>query len=393
MGKFKIYDYIKSKRYSHNEKYQGKIVKFGEDNLFPQHLAWLYNHSSVNGACIQAKTDATIGNGLTSDIDGALDTANPMESWNDIFKKVAQDINLYGGFALEVIWSKDRTKIAQVYHVDFGYVRAGEMDYAGRIPCYYVSSCWGDTNYNTDPDNSDYIKHIPAYNPATALEEPKQLYVCRPYRPNLEYYPLPDYVGGLRVIELDTEVDNFHVNNLKNGLAPSLAITTFANASPEEQEWIEKALRAQYGGTDNAGSLLYMDVESPEQAPQITPINTNGNDTYYETLNEMIQQKILTAHRITSPMILGIKTEGQLGGRDEMLDAYLLFMNSVINPIQQTILDSFESLLEVNYDDITLGVTTTQLFDDGAVETDVVVSSESSEGDAKDLEQEEDSQL
>ena len=75
-----------------------------------------------------------------------------------------------------------------------------------------------------------------------------------------------------------------------------------------------------------------------------------------------------------------------IGGRDEMLDAYLLFMNSVINPIQSDILSCLEYLLEINYDDITLGVETTQLFDDGSVETDVVVSDEQNEADARELE-------
>ena len=130
-----------------------------------------------------------------------------------------------------------------------------------------------------------------------------------------------------------------------------------------------------------------MDVESQEQAPVITPIPTNGNDAYYELMANVIQQKILTGHRITSPMILGIKTEGQLGGRDEMLDAYLLFMNSVINPTQAALLGCVEKLLEVNYDEVTIGVETTQLFDDGSVETDVVVSDDSNEADSSELEE------
>jgi len=379
MAKAKFYSREGSSHYSAKESVGDDFIKFGLDNLFPQKLVWLYNHSSINGSCITAKAQATIGNGLVCDKPEAIEYANPMESWNDVYRKIALDMNLFGGFALEVIWNKERTKIAEVYHVDYSYVRAGEKDYAGRIPCYYLSSDW---TYN----RGDYTTKLPAFNPSTAVDEPKQLYVHSPYRPGNEYYPLPDYMGAIKVIELDAETDNFHTNNIQNGLTPSLAITTFSNASSEEKEWIERALRAQYAGTDNAGSLLYMDVESPEFAPQITPITANGNDAYYEVLYNQIQQKILTGHRITSPMILGIKTEGQLGGRDEMLDAYLLFMNSVINPIQSDILGCLEYLLEINYDDITLGVETTQLFDDGSVETDVVVSDEQNEADARELE-------
>ena len=128
-------------------------------------------------------------------------------------------------------------------------------------------------------------------------------------------------------------IDEFHTANIKNGLAPSLAITTFTNGSDDQLRAIQDQLNDSYGGAENAGALLYMDVDSSENAPVITPIPQNGADGYYTTVNDLVVQKILTAHRITSPMILGIKTEGQLGGRTEMLDAYLLLQNTVIIPL------------------------------------------------------------
>jgi len=169
------------------------------------------------------------------------------------------------------------------------------------------------------------------------------------------------------------------LSNIQNGLAPSLAITTFTNSSKEDLRAIEDMLRANYGGPENAGSLLYLDVDSPENAPKIEPIPQNGADSYYTDINDISMQKILTAHRITSPMMLGIKTEGQLGGRDEVIDAFLLFNNTVIAPLQQDILGSIEKLLEVNYPDITIGVETKQLYEDGTVEEEVITSVETNE--------------
>lgn len=383
MKKAKFYQRDYSLYLPQEERGDNGYIDFGADNLFPQKLINLYNYSSTHAACVMAKSQAIVGNGLVSEQEGILDNANPMESWNDIWRKIAYDFTLFGGFALQIVWSKDRKSIAQVYHVDYSYVRAEYKNEIGQIPGYYLNADWG--GYSSYKD--DYTYYLPTYNPLLADEQPKQLYVYHPYRPGMEYYPLPDYMGAYHIIGLDAEVDNFHMNNVRNGLAPSLAITTFTNASPEEQEWIERALRNQYGGSSNAGSLLYMDVESQEQAPVITPIPTNGNDAYYELMANVIQQKILTGHRITSPMILGIKTEGQLGGRDEMLDAYLLFMNTVINPVQSALLGCVEKLLEVNYDEVTIGVETTQLFDDGSVETDVVVSDDSNQADSEVLEE------
>jgi len=363
--------WVKNSESKHN-----KYIKAGEGNLFPQYLIDLYNNSSINAACINAIVENIIGGGLTSNFDFALNKANNRgETWNDIFTKTAIDFYLHGAFSMEVIWSMDRSTIAEVYHIDYSHIRAKEKNYRGEIPAWFISSEWakkGGLLLSTDEN----VFEIPSYNPASKQDEPSQIYVSKNYRPGMEYYTLPVYNGALKVIELDKEVDNFHVNNIKNSLAPSLAITTFTNGSDDEVAAVEAMLRANYAGTNNAGSVMYMDVDSPENAPKIEPIPNNGNDGYYETVNEMSMQKILTAHRITSPMMLGIKTPGQLGGRDEVIDAYLLFQNTVIAPLQQDMLKCFENLLQVNFPDIVIGVETKQLYQDGRTEEEITTSVE-----------------
>jgi len=363
------------------------FISFGADNGFPNKLIDLVNYSSIHGTCVNATVEAIIGNGLTSNMPKTLDFANSEgESWNDVFKKVAKDLKLFGGFALEIIWSKDRSKIAEVYHIDFSYLRAKEKNFRGKIPGYYIWDEWNGVSSYVNQSLED-IPFLPVYNPLKKDEEPSQIYAYYSYRPGMKYYPVPDYVGALKVIELDAQVDNFHLNNITNGVVPSLAITTFTNANEEEREAIEIMLRNQYGGTENAGSLIYMDVDSPENAPVITPIDSNGTDVYYTTINDLVTQKILTAHRITSPMMLGIKTEGQLGGRDETMDAYLLFTNTVVKPFQQAILDCFDEILKINYgDNYILGVEQLKLYSDGKEEVDVVTGQESEVGEDNILE-------
>ena len=376
-----------SRIYATEEK-GDKYVKFGDRNGFPDQLIDLYNNSSIHNTCVNAIVDGIVGEGLVATPEYVLEKANnDGESWNDIFKKVAQDYKLYGGFSLEVIWNKTRTAVAEVYHIDFSYLRAKEKNYRGKVPGYYISDCWFE-DYKYGQQVTDDVPYLPVYNPNTAIAEPKQLYVFTPYRPGQKYYPLPDYVGALRVVDLDTEVDNFHINNIKNGLAPSLSVTTFTGADEDEREAIERMLQLQYAGTNNAGSLMYIDVDSPENAPVITPIPQNGADGYYTNVNDMVTQKILTAHRITSPMILGIKTSGQLGGRDEVIDAYLLLLNTVIRPYQQDILSVLETLLEAMFptEDITVGVQQLKLFNDGEEQVDVVTSIDAEVGEDSELE-------
>ena len=366
------------------ENDKGDIVYFGTDNKFPQLLIDLYHRSSVHSTAINSKHQAVVGQGLTGIDESILEYANKEgESWNDIFNKVALDRVLYGGFALEVIWSNDRTKIAEVYHIDYSYIRAKKMNDRGHVPGYYVWKDFGKMK-GFLPNKSD-IPYLPKFNRVDRTS-PSQLVYFKPYTSGLDYYPLPDYVGSLKTIELDTEVDNFHTNNLKNGLAPSLAITTFTDADVEEREEIERMLRGAYSGTDNAGSLMYMDVANRDQMPEIVPIPQNGADGYYTTVNDMVTQKILTGHRITSPMLVGIKTAGQLGGREELLDAYSHFLTTVIYPMQSDILKTFEAIFKVNGIETTLGVEQTKLFNDGTEEIDVVTSVEAEAGEDKILE-------
>lgn len=367
----------KEASWSWKEKEDAEFVKNGEQNDFPQQLIEMYNRSSVHASCINAIVEGVIGEGLTANEEAYLDRANSKgESWQDIFNKAALDYKLHGSYAIEILYSRDRSRI-EVHNIDYSLIRAKEKDHRGHIPGYYISTKFGEKKYVNRISEED-ISYLPVFDPSKT-EEFAQIYVHKNYRPGQMYYALPDYVGALRIIDLDQSIDNFHVNNINSGLAPSLAITTFTNGQDDQLRAIEAQLNGNYGGTDNAGALIYMDVDDPANAPIITPIPQNGADSYYQDINDMVMQKILTAHRITSPMILGIKTEGQLGGRTEMLDAYLLLQNTVIKPYQQSLLKSFEMLLSYNYEGVVLGIEQKKLFDDGTEETEVVTDQEATD--------------
>ena len=375
--------------YRDGEKDKPKYMKYGADNMYPEYLISLYNQSSTHASCVNSIVQAITGDGLVTDNEDILKAANREgESMNDIFRKVALDYKLFGGYALEIIYSRDRSKIAELYHVDFSHVRAMEKNDRNKIPGYYISNEWRPSFDFTINDLDKKLPHLPIFNLEKRNEEPKQLLYHSPYRPGQQYYPLPDYVGGSKVIDLDQEVDNFHISNIKNGLAPSLAITTYTNANDEERMAIENMLRLQYEGTSNAGNMLYMDVADPSLKPDITPIPQNGADDYYTTLNDVVSQKILTSHRITSPALLGIKENTGLGNNAQELEtAYRLFLNTVVLPFQQSILATFEGLLEFNYGDITLGVIQKNpLYDyDEAEEAEVVVSQDADVEDEAEL--------
>jgi hypothetical protein len=126
-----------------------------------------------------------------------------------------------------------------------------------------------------------------------------------------------------------------------------------------------RQLEAKYTSTNNAGKIFLFFSENPETAPVIAPLPNNASDAWYSNMSPQIDQTILTAWGISSPMLLGIKTEGQLGGRTEMLDAYNLFLQTRIIPIQEEMMKTFEKLLFLrDKQPINLGIEQNQILPD-----------------------------
>jgi hypothetical protein len=180
------------------------------------------------------------------------------------------------------------------------------------------------------------IEQIPAFDPENRIG--KQLFYYRVYSAGVKVYPLPEYLGGTAYIELDVEIANFHVNNIKNNFWGSYLIN-FPNGipTPEESDAIERQMKMKFGGTDNAGRFLVNFSDSPETKPELTPLTPSDLDKQFDILNKTVQQEIFVAHRVTSPMLFGVKTEGQLGGRAEMIESYEIFKATYVEDRVQRI--------------------------------------------------------
>jgi capsid portal protein len=339
-------------------------VFYGDDNIFPNHLLALYQYSSINRACLNAIIYGVKGKGLyvKEGNPEALTMANRSETVYEVFEKIVTDRVIFGGLAMNIVKSNDGD-IAEFYHTDFSRLRAGKEDDFGNVGTYYYSIDWKGTTVN--PNKWKPIE-IEAFNMLPNSSPTQILYDKTCYMPGMSYYPAPDYLAGLTTIQLDIEIKNFHLNNMQNSMMPSMAVS-FTNGVPGEEamDMIERQLSAKYSSTNNAGKFFLFFSENPETAPQITPIPNNASDAWYSNMAPQVEQTILTAHRITSPMILGIKTEGQLGGRAEILDAYQLFLQTVIIPIQEEILRTLEKVLFIKYKEpIKLGITQNQILPD-----------------------------
>ena len=322
-------------------------VEFGADNNYFQFLIDRFNGSATNNACVNGISQMIYGKGLD-----ATDSAKKPESYarmislfkKDVVRQLSYDLKLTGQCAIQVIYSKDKKTIAKVEHLPIETLRAekcGEGD--KQVQAYYYHPDWA----NIKP--SDKPLRIPAFGVSNTPQPIEILYV-KPYVAGMYYYSTPDYQGGLQYAELEEEISNYHLNNIMNGLAPSMLIN-FNNGVPDEekQTLVENKIKAKFQGSSNAGKFILAFNDDKESAADITPVQLSDAHNQYQFLSDESQKKIMVSHRIVSPMLLGIKDSSGLGNNaDELQTASILMHNTVIVPFQELLTDAFDKILSFN---------------------------------------------
>ena len=340
------------------EKDNKDYISFGVDNLYPQYLIELFTGSGINSAIVKGVASMVAGD--QQDTCQGLDVVDKDELEGDqkeqylkfskllkrgsrnTIKNLAFDLKLFGTCYVNVIWNKTKTAIAEIKHIPAQYIRSGKADSYGNVNEYYYSYDW-----------SNERKHKPHIIKAFDSEnrtETSQLLQIKEYNPQSFYYGIPDYVGGTDYIQLDMSIAELHLANIDNNFMPSCMVN-FANGIPtdEERQEVERKLNAKFSGSGNSGKLIITFNDGKETAPEIVPLNTGDNDDKYQFLSSEVSRKILTAHRVTSPLLFGVKGETGFGNNaDELRDSYSLFNNTVVKVFQSTILEGLDRLFRIN---------------------------------------------
>jgi hypothetical protein len=365
---------------------------------YPDKLIELMNNSALHGAILQSKTDQVAGNGFVWD-EGDLEqedstkmalwmsNINPEEDANEVLWKLSTDLELFGGVAILVTWTKDWSAIGSIRHIDFSKVRAHTVNDQGVIPGYWYSWDWS-------KQRADKIL-IPAFNEGTAAENKKayedavkkgnsqelqaiflqpttQIFVYKPYRPNSFYYPLPEYVGGISAIETDILSDQYGVASFQNGLNTNIIVTFFdLNTEEAQNKEARKFLKAHTGASKSNKPIIAF-AKSQETALKIDSISASKEDKLFMTINENTVQKILSAHRITDPILVGLKVSGAGFNGGESLQLSIDYWNRTVIIPQQLVLTkiwnkftAINDLPVVSIEPLTLFLDPADVEDDG----------------------------
>lgn len=322
-------------------------VLFGPNNSFPIELIDYKNNSSIHSAIVEGSARLISGNGILFDETREasnkfiIDNFRSVPFWrklDGIFNAVAKDQVLFGYSCFEVIYSMDRTKVVDINYVDASRIASGRMNEDGQIEYYYYSENWRDIK-NNQP------KKIEAWDPNG--EGMKQLMFIKAPQNSMDYYALPSYYSALKWIKADALMADYSMSAIQNGFSPSIVFKFYKKPTPEERRMNAEAIKAQHGGTKNAGKALIFYADGKELAPDVDTLDATNIDQRLLQVSEQIIQQIISGHR-AYPQLLGIATPGKLGYSNELLQSYEIYNELVIKPERKLILDAFKEVLVYN---------------------------------------------
>jgi len=317
------------------------------DDYF-QNITDSYTTSTTNAACIEGIADLIFGKGLYSKdvaFQNVLSKLIPQEE----LKRVIFDLKLYGNSAFQVYWDDSHTKVVKFYHTPIQTIRAEKIYDNPQVENYYYCTDWADQKAQRAK------KKIPAY--GTYNEKMELLYI-KNYTPGKYYYSLPDWMPGLQFAFVEAELSNLHLNNIENGFMP-LVMVNMNNGipAPEERQVIESMIEQKFTGTRNAGRFMISFNDDAERRPTLETINIDNLHDKYKYVAEYAQDRILVGHRVTSPLLFGIRTvaNGFSSQSEEMKTAFSILQTMTINPFQNLVINFITTALsEGGYDDTEL---------------------------------------
>jgi len=314
---------------------KGGYIEFGERNDYPNYLLALYNKSAKHNSIVKGKVNYIIGNGwATKEADPVAESfikaPNEYENLNDLTRKVSIDIEIFGGAYLEIIWSVAGGNIASVSHIDYTKIRSNTDNTQ-----FWYKKDWNDRKYEPIILN--------AFN--TEFREGKQILYIKEYRPGLDTYALPGYMGALNYIESDIEVSRHVLGNAQTGFSASKLITLpNGEPSPDEKRNIERRFTDRFSGSDGKKFILSF-TNDPARKPIIEDLGASDiTKEDFSRVDAIIQQNLFSGHQITAPSLFGIAEPGKLGSRTEMRDAYEIFKSTYSNDKQQFLESIFNQL-------------------------------------------------
>ena len=316
------------------------FVFYGEDNNYFNELIDFYSSSTTNGSIINGISQMIYGRGLK-----ARDSNIKTEDWAKMqsmirpkdLKRAILDRKMLGMGALQVTYKKN--KPFKITHFPMDTLRAEKADKNGEINQWYYSSDWSVVEEN------DKLKSFPAFGKGNKVKN--EIFIIKPYVTGSFYYSPVDYVFALPYAKLESEIGDYLINDTINGFSGSMMVN-FNNGIPKapvQKELKQKVINQLTGATGQKVMVNFN--KNNETATTLERFALDNAPEHYAYLADECRNKLIVGHRITSPLLVGVREAGGGFGSnaDEIKTASELMDNVLIKGFQEEIIDSLNEIL------------------------------------------------
>jgi hypothetical protein len=324
------------------ESKQKGWVTFGENQSYFQFLIDRYRKSATNQSIINNVTRLMYGKGL-----GVIDAsrkpseyAQVMALFNkDCLRKLCFDLKTLGQCAIQVHYNDKHDKILKAFHIDMNLLAPEKCDDEGKINNWYYSNNWED------------IKKFPPKKFANfkSSKDKVEILVIKPYAIGMKYFSLPDYVAGTAYALLEEEVADYLIGEAQTRFSGT-TVVNFNNGQPdiETQNLLQQQIKNKLTGSKGQRVIVGFN-NNKETATTVESIALNDAPDLYSQMSLECERKIMVSHSITSGLLLGLGSANGFGSNaDELKNAFVLFDNMVIRPLQQLLIDGLEQITSFN---------------------------------------------
>ena len=220
-------------------------------------------------------------------------------------------------------------------------MRLGNYNEKNFIEKAYLCTDWRKAQRNRN------VVEIPMFGTETPQKGKAYLMYFKPEQVGEYYYSIPEYMSASNYILADAALSQYYNNYIHNNFSANLAIRFPIEPTEEKKQELYESLVKSFGGAENAGNILCLFGEGGV-VPEISSIESVNADLYNSVV-DIIKLALVSANRLTSPILAGIATSSGFSSKsDEMIAAYSLYKLTVINSARQFILQGFNKMLEMN---------------------------------------------
>lgn len=339
MDKIIFRDYSFDKPYIDKMTRRDSWVKFDVDNQYPERVLDMVNSSPLQKSILESRKTYILGAGLDK-VDENVYTPNMYESWIDLIEKCVSDYVYLNAFAVQVILNESGNRFS-FYHQPVQQVRFANYNDKNFIEKAYLCTDWRKAQKNKN------VVEIPMFGSETPKKGKAYLLYFKPDQVGEYYYGIPEYMSAANYIMADAALSQYYNNYIHNNFSANLALRFPTEPTEEKKQELYENLRKSFGGAENAGNILLLFGENGV-VPEINSIESVNADLYNSVV-DIIKLALVSANRLTSPILAGIATSSGFSSKsDEMIAAYTLYKLTVINSERAFILKGFNKMLEMN---------------------------------------------